>query len=134
MTPHVGGAVGNVLTYGAAGATLRFGEDLRNDLGGPQRIRPSLPGSAYFDPVEQNLLLIGHLAQERAVPQEQRIDWADVEHLNSVFSVIHERLPGAIDTLLSAPGGLGHAYRVVASGAYLLQYQLDRCSGREPPP
>lgn len=52
VTPHVGGAVGNVLTYGAAGATLRFGEDLRNDLGGPQRIRPSLPGSAYFDPVD----------------------------------------------------------------------------------
>lgn len=52
VTPHVGGAIGNVLTYGAAGATLRFGEDLRNDLGGPQRIRPSLPGSAYFDPVD----------------------------------------------------------------------------------
>ena len=52
VTPHIGGAVGNVLTYGAAGATLRFGEDLRNDLGGPQRIRPSLPGSAYFDPVD----------------------------------------------------------------------------------
>lgn len=52
VTPHVGGALGNVLTYGAAGATLRFGENLRNDLGGPQRIRPSLPGSAYFDPVD----------------------------------------------------------------------------------
>lgn len=52
LTPHVGGALGNVLTYGAAGATLRFGENLRNDLGGPQRIRPSLPGSAYFDPVD----------------------------------------------------------------------------------
>lgn len=52
VTPHVGGAIGNVLTYGAAGATLRFGEDLRNDLSGPPRIRPSLPGSGHFDPVD----------------------------------------------------------------------------------
>lgn len=52
VTPHVGGAVGNVLTYGAVGATLRFGEDLQNDRSGPPRIRPSLPGSGYFDPVD----------------------------------------------------------------------------------
>jgi len=49
LMPHVGAAAGNVFTYGAAGATLRIGADLPNDFGAP-RIRPSLPGSAYFEP------------------------------------------------------------------------------------
>ena len=41
-----------VLKAGAAaavGATVRFGMDLPSDFG-PPRIRPSLPGSALFDP------------------------------------------------------------------------------------
>jgi lipid A 3-O-deacylase len=50
ITPHVGGAVGNVMTHAAAGATFRFGEDLVDDFGGPPRIRPSLPGAAHFKP------------------------------------------------------------------------------------
>ncbi len=49
VTPHLGGALGNVLTYGAAGATLRFGKHLKSDYG-PPRIRPSLPGSGFFEP------------------------------------------------------------------------------------
>ena len=47
ITPHLGIAVGNVLTQGAVGLTLRLGENLPNDYG-PPRIRPSLPGSDYF--------------------------------------------------------------------------------------
>jgi lipid A 3-O-deacylase len=49
MTPHIGGSLGNIATYANAGATVRFGNDLRNDYGVP-RIRPSLPGTAYFEP------------------------------------------------------------------------------------
>lgn len=49
LTPHLGGALGNVYTYGAGGFTLRFGEDLPSDYG-PPRIRPALPGSDYFRP------------------------------------------------------------------------------------
>lgn len=49
LTPHAGGSVGNVATYANVGATLRFGNDLRNDYGVP-RIRPSLPGTAFFEP------------------------------------------------------------------------------------
>jgi len=49
VLPHFGGALGNVFTYGAAGLTLRLGTDLEDDFG-PPRIRPSLPGSAYFSP------------------------------------------------------------------------------------
>jgi len=49
LTPHLGGALGNVYTYGAGGLTLRFGEDLPSDYG-PPRLRPALPGSDYFRP------------------------------------------------------------------------------------
>lgn len=51
VTPSVGGAVGNVYTYGAVGAMLRFGHDLPADYG-PPRIRPSLQGSDYFIPID----------------------------------------------------------------------------------
>lgn len=47
VMPHVGATLGNVFTYGAAGGTVRIGENLPNDYG-PPRIRPSLPGSSFF--------------------------------------------------------------------------------------
>lgn len=47
MIPHFGGSVGNVLTHGAAGLTLRVGSSLREDFG-PPRIRPSLPGATFY--------------------------------------------------------------------------------------
>jgi hypothetical protein len=47
VTPHVGGALGNVFTHLATGFTIRIGDDLPNDYG-PPRIRPSLPGSDFF--------------------------------------------------------------------------------------
>ncbi len=49
LTPHLGTALGNVYTYGAAGLTVRFGDNLPDDYG-PPRIRPSLPGSDFFRP------------------------------------------------------------------------------------
>lgn len=48
MTPHIGGALGNVYTYANAGATMRFGWNLPNDYG-PPRIQPGLPGSGFFE-------------------------------------------------------------------------------------
>jgi lipid A 3-O-deacylase len=47
--PHLGAALGNVYTYGAAGLTLRVGPDLPMDWGVP-RVRPALPGSTYLEP------------------------------------------------------------------------------------
>jgi lipid A 3-O-deacylase len=47
--PHFGGALGNVYTYAAAGFTLRLGSNLDDDFG-PPRIRPSLPGSGFYQP------------------------------------------------------------------------------------
>lgn len=49
VLPHFGGALGNIFTYAAAGVTFRIGSKLSDDFG-PPRIRPSLPGSAYFHP------------------------------------------------------------------------------------
>lgn len=49
LTPHAGGAIGNVFTHANAGLTLRFGRRLPHDYG-PPRIQPSLPGSGFFVP------------------------------------------------------------------------------------
>src|SRR5262245_32217273 len=48
LIPELGASLGNVFTYGEAGAMLRFGRDLRVDYG-PARIRPSLSGTDYFN-------------------------------------------------------------------------------------
>lgn len=48
LTPHLGGAVGNVFTYAAGGVTVRFGSDLTRDFDAPPRIKPSLPGADAF--------------------------------------------------------------------------------------
>jgi len=47
LMPHLGGAIGNIMTYGAAGSSVRVGFDLLDDFG-PPRIRPSLPGADFF--------------------------------------------------------------------------------------
>jgi lipid A 3-O-deacylase len=49
FSPHGGVALGNVLTYGGLGGTLRLGQGLERDFG-PPRIQPSPPGSGYFVP------------------------------------------------------------------------------------
>ena len=46
--PHVGGSVGNVMTFGSAGAILRIGQNLDVDYG-PPLIRPSLSGLAAVE-------------------------------------------------------------------------------------
>ncbi len=49
LQPQVGLSVGNVLTYGEIGLTLRFGQGSRV-LGSPRTITPGLSGSGWFDP------------------------------------------------------------------------------------
>ena len=49
IIPDAAVSVGNVLTQGAAGLTLRVGEDLANDYG-PPRVRPALAGAGFFAP------------------------------------------------------------------------------------
>ncbi|MDE2030023.1 MAG: lipid A deacylase LpxR family protein [Alphaproteobacteria bacterium] len=48
VIPELGATVGNVLTYGDAGGVVRFGHNLAADYG-PDRIRPGLSGTGWFD-------------------------------------------------------------------------------------
>jgi lipid A 3-O-deacylase len=48
VVPQLGATIGNVFTYGSAGALLRIGTGLGADYG-PARIRPALSGTDYFD-------------------------------------------------------------------------------------
>lgn len=49
LTPHAGGAIGNVYAFANAGLTLRVGKDLQQDFG-PPRVGPGVSGSAFFGP------------------------------------------------------------------------------------
>jgi len=46
--PEFGISVGNILTYGQVGGIVRFGQNLKADYG-PNRIRPSLSGTGWFN-------------------------------------------------------------------------------------
>ena len=52
LTPNAGFTLGNVRTDLNAGLTLRIGNNLQNDYG-PPRIRPSLAGGGFFEPVDR---------------------------------------------------------------------------------
>jgi lipid A 3-O-deacylase len=74
--PELGASVGNVYTYGEAGAMLRFGRNLNADYG-PARMRPSLSGTTWFDPSQLEgplgwYVFVG--AQGRAVARDIFLD------------------------------------------------------------
>ncbi|MEL7043312.1 MAG: lipid A deacylase LpxR family protein [Pseudomonadota bacterium] len=52
ITPTVGLSLGTVYTNAKAGAMLRIGQDLKVDYG-PPRVRPSLSGANFFQPVDR---------------------------------------------------------------------------------
>lgn len=54
LTPHADGALGNVFTHAAEGATVRFGWRLPHDFG-PPRIQPALPSSGFVVPQESGI-------------------------------------------------------------------------------
>ncbi len=53
VIPELGVSGGNILTYGAGGGIVRFGQNLAADYG-PNRIRPSLSGTSWFDAAAMN--------------------------------------------------------------------------------
>lgn len=73
VTPVLGGAIGNVFTYASAGLSLRIGENLPSDFG-PPRIRPSLPGSGFFDLADRFGWYIFGSAEGRAVARNIFLD------------------------------------------------------------
>ena len=79
LTPHAGGALGNVYTYANAGFTVRYGKRLSSDLG-PVRIRPSPPGSGFFVPSDTFSWYLFAAVDGRAVARNIFLDgntWRD---------------------------------------------------------
>ena len=80
--PEAGVTLGNVMTYGEVGTMLRFGRNLEADYG-PNRIRPSLSGTSYFnaDYLEDPFGFYFYVgAQGRAIAQNIFLDgntWRD---------------------------------------------------------
>jgi hypothetical protein len=73
LTPHVGGALGNVYTHASAGLTLRVGRSLALDYG-PSRIQPGLPGAGFFVPPERFAWYVFAGVEGRAVARNIFLD------------------------------------------------------------
>ncbi|MCW5585570.1 MAG: lipid A deacylase LpxR family protein [Chromatiales bacterium] len=72
-SPHLAASVGNVYTYGAAGMMVRWGTNLRTDIG-PPNIRPGFPGAPFFQPgAKSNWYLFGGI-EGRAVARNIFLD------------------------------------------------------------
>jgi lipid A 3-O-deacylase len=104
MTPHVGGSVGNVFTYAAAGATFRIGRDLAVDYG-PPRIRPGLAGSLHVDPPADGYAYYAFFGFEgRAVARDVTLDGNTFAKSHSV-----NRNPLVGDLQMGVAGVVGRA-------------------------
>lgn len=73
LLPSAGISLGNVLTQGQAGLTVRLGPDLRDDPG-PPRIRPSLAGGGFLDEAGGFDWYFHFGAQGRAVARDIVLD------------------------------------------------------------
>lgn len=76
VIPEAGVTLGNIFTYGQAGAMLRFGHNMNADYG-PSRVRPSLSGTGWYDRAALNdhmgwYVFLG--TQGRAVAQNIFLD------------------------------------------------------------
>jgi hypothetical protein len=86
VIPELGVSGGNVLTYGQTGVMVRFGRNLAADYG-PNRLRPSLSGTGWFDPDKLNGKLGWSLyagTQGRAVGHNIFLDGSTFESSPSV--------------------------------------------------
>jgi lipid A 3-O-deacylase len=137
--PELGVSVGNILTYGQAGAMVRFGQNLGADYG-PNRIRPSLSGTGWFDPdaldgdlgwyvflgtqsriVGRNIFLDGN-SFERSPSVEKKLFVTDFTGGASVFWSSSVRIDFTItDRTKEFYGQHGHVDRF---GAINLTFQL----------
>ncbi len=91
LTPMIGAALGNVYTYATTGLALRIGEDLPSDFG-PPRVRPSLPGSEFFDLQDKFGWYLFASAEGRAVARNIFLDGNTFEDSASV-----DKLPFVAD-------------------------------------
>lgn len=84
--PELGASVGNILTYGEAGGMVRLGQNIEADYG-PNRIRPSLSGTGWFDDDRLNGTLGWYIfagVQNRIVGRNIFLDGNSFTHSPSV--------------------------------------------------
>lgn len=112
VTPHVGGALGNIYTYANAGATLRFGWNLPNDYG-PPRIQPGLPGSGFFEQTDDVGLYFFAGLDARAVAHNIFLDGNTFRDSRSVDKepFVGDAQVGVALTLRSARLAFTHVFR-----------------------
>ncbi|WP_339630852.1 lipid A deacylase LpxR family protein [uncultured Sneathiella sp.] len=112
VTPHVGGALGNIYTYANAGATLRFGWNLPNDYG-PPRIQPGLPGSGFFEQTDDVGLYFFAGLDARAVAHNIFLDGNTFRDSRSVDKepFVGDAQVGVAVTLRSARLAFTHVFR-----------------------
>jgi hypothetical protein len=126
VTPMVGAALGNVYTYATTGLALRVGDDLPSDFG-PPRVRPSLPGSGFFELDDRFGWYFFASAEGRAVARNIFLDGNTFEDSASV-----DKLPFVADfqiglafTINSARITLAQIYR---TREFKTQSEPDRFS------
>jgi len=73
LIPNVSASIGNVATYASVGGIVRLGQGLAADFG-PPRIRPSLPGSESFTPVDGPSWYLFVGGEGRAVARDVFLD------------------------------------------------------------
>ena len=84
FVPSLTASVGNVQTYASVGMMVRFGNDLTADFG-PPRIRPSVAGSAFYEPVRRWGWYVFAGLDARAVAHDIFLDgntWRDSRHVD----------------------------------------------------
>ncbi|MAL77960.1 MAG: hypothetical protein CMN55_02420 [Sneathiella sp.] len=112
MTPHLGGALGNVHTYVNAGATMRMGWNLPNDYG-PPRIQPGLPGSGFFEPTDDIGLYFFAGLDARAVARNIFLDGNSFRDSRSVNKepIVGDAQLGLALTIRDARIAFTHVFR-----------------------
>ena len=85
FSPHAGGSIGNVFTYGGAGVVFRVGHNLNTDYG-PPLIRPGLAGSMHFDTTREEPFAVYGFAgfEGRAVARDITLDGNSFARSHSV--------------------------------------------------
>ena len=85
LSPHVGAAVGNVYTHAATGVTLRWDSRADAVIDNPMRVRPSPPGTGYFQTSPHPVVSLFVGAEGRAVARNIFLDgntFRDSPHVN----------------------------------------------------
>ena len=90
VIPHIGGSLGNVMSFASAGAMFRVGQDLNIDYG-PPLIRPSLSGLASVERTADFAWYVFAGAQARVVAHDIFLDG---NTFSSSHSVDKKRLVG----------------------------------------